>query len=86
MVWYSGKHKKVEHLWKLEGAKERLKLVQADLMEQNSFDNAILGCKGVFHIASPVLNHKSNDPKVRYHNILFLFLSFYETWQLLYDN
>ncbi|XP_004486774.1 tetraketide alpha-pyrone reductase 1 [Cicer arietinum] len=58
-----GKHKKVEHLWKLEGAKERLKLVQADLMEQNSFDNAILGCKGVFHIASPVLNHKSNDPK-----------------------
>lgn len=62
----AGKKKKVEHLWKLEGATERLKLVQADLMEENSFDNAIMGCKGVFHIASPVLNHISDDPKVCY--------------------
>lgn len=60
---HKGKQKKVEHLWKLEGAKERLQLVQADLMEENSFDNAIMGCKGVFHIASPVLKHIS-DPKV----------------------
>ncbi|XP_058774159.1 tetraketide alpha-pyrone reductase 1 [Vicia villosa] len=58
-----GKKKKFEHLLKLEGATERLKLVQADLMEENSFDNAIIGCKGVFHIASPVLNHISDDPK-----------------------
>ncbi|GAU10958.1 hypothetical protein TSUD_112520, partial [Trifolium subterraneum] len=58
-----GKKKKVEHLWKLEGATERLELVQADLMEENSFDNAIMGCKGVFHIASPVLKHISDDPK-----------------------
>jgi len=53
----AGKKQKVEHLWKLEGATESLKLVQADLMEENSFDNAIIGCKGVFHIASPVPNH-----------------------------
>ncbi|WJX74737.1 Tetraketide alpha-pyrone reductase 1 [Trifolium repens] len=58
-----GKKKKVEHLWKLEGATERLELIQADLMEENSFDNAIMGCKGVFHIASPVLNHISDNPK-----------------------
>jgi nucleoside-diphosphate-sugar epimerase len=61
---FAGKKKKVEHLWKLEGATERLELIQADLMEENSFDNAIMGCKGVFHIASPVLNHISDNPKV----------------------
>ncbi|KAK7261786.1 hypothetical protein RIF29_28106 [Crotalaria pallida] len=58
-----GKQKKFEHLWKLEGAKERLQLVQADLMEEGSFDNAIMGCKGVFHIASPVIKPTS-DPKL----------------------
>ena len=61
----TGKPKKFEHLWKLEGAAERLQLVQADLMEEGSFDNAIMGCKGVFHIASPVLKPTS-DPKVWY--------------------
>lgn len=60
----AGKKHKVEHLWKLEGPTERLELVQADLMEQNSFDKAIMGCKAVFHIASPVPNHISNGPKV----------------------
>ncbi|QHO07951.1 Tetraketide alpha-pyrone reductase [Arachis hypogaea] len=54
------KRKKYEHLWSLEGARERLHLVQADLMEEGSFDNAIFGCKGVFHIASPVLKPSSN--------------------------
>ncbi|KAH1145048.1 hypothetical protein AAZX31_15G017900 [Glycine max] len=57
-----GKKKKYEYLWSLEGATERLQLVQADLMEEGSFDNAIMGCKGVFHVASPVLNTIS-DPK-----------------------
>ncbi|XP_074286314.1 tetraketide alpha-pyrone reductase 1 [Silene latifolia] len=50
-----GDDKKLEHLWKFEGAKERLKLVKADLMEEGSFDEAILGCQGVFHTASPVV-------------------------------
>ncbi|CAH9118076.1 unnamed protein product [Cuscuta epithymum] len=50
-----GEEKKVGHLWKLEGAKERLKLVKADLSEEGSFDDAINGCQGVFHTASPVL-------------------------------
>jgi len=60
---HAGKQKKYEYLWSLEGATERLQLVQADLMEEGSFDNAIMGCKGVFHVASPVLSIIS-DPKV----------------------
>ncbi|CAI9104838.1 OLC1v1003609C1 [Oldenlandia corymbosa var. corymbosa] len=55
--------KKVEHLWRLEGAKERLKLVKGDLMEESSFDEAIMGCEGVFHTASPVLGRPSTNPK-----------------------
>ena len=58
-----GNEKKVGHLWSLEGAKERLQLVKADLMEEGSFDDAIMGCHGVFHTASPVLKLTS-DPKV----------------------
>lgn len=57
-----GDHKKVAHLWELEGATDRLQLVKADLMEMGSFDDAVMGCEGVFHIASPVLIAKS-DPK-----------------------
>ncbi|XP_006302493.2 cinnamoyl-CoA reductase 1 [Capsella rubella] len=47
--------KKTKHLLELEGASERLKLFKADLMEEGSFDEAIQGCDGVFHTASPVL-------------------------------
>ncbi|CAI8617142.1 unnamed protein product [Vicia faba] len=45
---------KVGHLLKLDGAKERLQLFKADLLEEGSFDSAIQGCHGVFHTASPV--------------------------------
>ncbi|PQQ11664.1 tetraketide alpha-pyrone reductase 1-like isoform X2 [Prunus yedoensis var. nudiflora] len=57
-----GNQKKLAHLWRLDGARERLRLVKADLMEEGSFDDAILGCHGVFHSASPVLK-PSSDPK-----------------------
>ncbi|EEF38791.1 tetraketide alpha-pyrone reductase 1 [Ricinus communis] len=57
-----GNEKKLAHLWKLEGAKERLQLVKADLMEMGSFDDAIFGCHGVFHTASPVIK-PTTDPK-----------------------
>ncbi|XP_026460479.1 tetraketide alpha-pyrone reductase 1-like [Papaver somniferum] len=57
-----GNFDKVAHLWRLEGAEERLKLVKADLMTENSFDAAISGCEGVFHTASPVLGPKA-DPQ-----------------------
>ncbi|KAG7596420.1 unnamed protein product [Arabidopsis thaliana] len=46
--------KKTEHLLALDGAKERLKLFKADLLEESSFEQAIEGCDAVFHTASPV--------------------------------
>lgn len=46
--------KKVDHLLALDGAKERLHLFNANLLEEGSFDSAIHGCDGVFHTASPV--------------------------------
>ncbi|KAI3446354.1 hypothetical protein Pfo_003019 [Paulownia fortunei] len=48
-----GDDNKVGHLWRLEGARERLHLMRADLMVKGSFDAAIMGCDGVFHTASP---------------------------------
>ncbi|ONK68779.1 uncharacterized protein A4U43_C05F15910 [Asparagus officinalis] len=59
-----GDYKKVAHLWELEGASERLQLVKADLMEMGSFDDAVMGCEGVFHTASPVCEVKSNPDAV----------------------
>ncbi|CAB4268161.1 unnamed protein product [Prunus armeniaca] len=63
--------KKTEHLLALDGAKERLHLFQADLIEEGSFDAAVDGCEGVFHTASPVLFSATNpqaeliDPAVK---------------------
>lgn len=42
----------------LEGAKERLILCKADLLDYESLKEAINGCDGVFHTASPV----TDDP------------------------
>ncbi|KAL6327722.1 hypothetical protein AAG906_024691 [Vitis piasezkii] len=47
--------KKTEHLLALEGAKERLHLFEANLLEEGSFDSVVDGCDGVFHTASPVV-------------------------------
>ncbi|CAN1787786.1 Phenylacetaldehyde reductase [Linum perenne] len=46
---------KTKHLLDLDGAKERLQLFKAELMEERSFDSAIKGCHRVFHTASPVI-------------------------------
>ncbi|KAL8529912.1 hypothetical protein ACS0TY_007109 [Phlomoides rotata] len=46
---------KVVHLKAFDGAKDRLVLFEADLLEDGSFDSAINGCDGVFHTASPVV-------------------------------
>ena len=37
----------------LPGARERLELVEADLLAEGSFDRAAAGCAGVMHAASP---------------------------------
>ena len=63
IVGCAGDTAKTEHLKRLEGAKERLHLFKADLMEEGSFDSAIAGCEGVFHAASPV-NFNVTDPQV----------------------
>eukprot|EP01018_Ginkgo_biloba_P026571 Gb_02542 [translate_table: standard] len=47
-------HGKVAHLLKLPGASEKLKLFKADLNDETAFDDAVNGCEGVFHVASPV--------------------------------
>nr|GMD61774.1 cinnamoyl-CoA reductase 1-like [Ipomoea batatas] len=54
--------KKTEHLLSLEGAKERLHLFKADLLEEGSFDSVVEGCEGVFHTASPFF-HNVTDPQ-----------------------
>ncbi|KAJ1685968.1 hypothetical protein LUZ63_017358 [Rhynchospora breviuscula] len=54
--------KKTVHLRALGGAKERLHLFKANLLEHGSFDAGIEGCDGVFHTASPFY-HNVSDPQ-----------------------
>nr|AUI41113.1 4-hydroxyphenylacetaldehyde reductase 1 [Rhodiola rosea] len=54
--------KKTQHLTALDGAKERLQLYKANLLEQGSFDPIVEGCEGVFHTASPFY-HAVDDPQ-----------------------
>jgi nucleoside-diphosphate-sugar epimerase len=46
------------HLRGLAGAAERLTLCRADLLDGDALRDAIAGCHGVFHTASPV----TDDP------------------------
>ncbi|XP_024022045.1 cinnamoyl-CoA reductase 1-like isoform X2 [Morus notabilis] len=48
--------KKTEHLVSLDGAKERLHLFKANLLEEGSFDPVVDGCECVFHTACPVFS------------------------------
>ncbi|CAD6343689.1 unnamed protein product [Miscanthus lutarioriparius] len=59
-----GNDKKVGHLWNLEGAKERLQLVRADLLEEGSFDDAVMASEGVFHTASPVITKSDSKAEM----------------------
>ncbi|KAL7084536.1 hypothetical protein ACP275_14G229100 [Erythranthe tilingii] len=54
--------KKTQHLLALDGAKERLQLIKANLLEEGSFDSVVDGCDGVFHTASPFY-HGVTDPQ-----------------------
>ena len=55
----------MQHLLELEGAKERLHLIKANLLEEGSFDSAVQGCEGVFHTASPAFLD-AEDPQVQF--------------------
>ncbi|KAL0371098.1 UNVERIFIED_CONTAM: Cinnamoyl-CoA reductase 1 [Sesamum angustifolium] len=57
--------KKAEHLLALEGAKERLHFIKANLLEEGSFDAVVDGCDGVFHTASPAY-FETTDPQQWY--------------------
>ena len=48
-----GNGKAYPELTSLPGADDRLELVQADLLDEGSFDNAVAGCEYVIHTASP---------------------------------
>ncbi|PIN14397.1 Flavonol reductase/cinnamoyl-CoA reductase [Handroanthus impetiginosus] len=61
-VRYPNDPKKTHHLLSLDGAKERLKLFKADLLEEGSFDPIVAGCDGVFHTASPFF-FDAKDPQ-----------------------
>ena len=55
LIYATNDPKKAKHLLALEGAKERLHLFEANLLEEGSFDSVVDGCDGVFHIAYPVV-------------------------------
>nr|CAB3457434.1 unnamed protein product [Digitaria exilis] len=55
--------KKIAHLKRLENAPENLKLFKADLLDYDAMAAAIVGCQGVFHVATPVPSGKITDPQ-----------------------
>jgi uncharacterized protein YbjT (DUF2867 family) len=55
---------KFSYMWDLPGAKERLNIVRADLLEEGSFDAVVEGVDGVFHTKSPVLVPYNESLKV----------------------
>ncbi|KAG5628865.1 hypothetical protein H5410_000582, partial [Solanum commersonii] len=57
--------KKTDHLTSLDGAKERIHLFKASLLEEGSFDAVVDGCEGVFHTASPCYL-EVKDPQLWY--------------------
>ncbi|GAB4835237.1 hypothetical protein Ancab_000146 [Ancistrocladus abbreviatus] len=57
--------KHTDHLLALDKAKERLHLFQANLLEDGSFDSAIDGSQGVFHLASPIVANPK-DPQAEF--------------------
>lgn len=52
--WRAGNEKKVKHLLELPNASTHLSLWKADLTAESSYDSAIQGCQGVFHVATPM--------------------------------
>ncbi|CAN6163429.1 unnamed protein product [Urochloa humidicola] len=52
------------HLMALDGARERLRLFKADMLDYAGVAAAIAGCDGVFHVASPVPAVNPTNPEV----------------------
>ena len=47
----------------LDGAPANLRLIKADMLDYDSVAAAFAGCQGVFHVATPVPEHKIVDPQ-----------------------
>ncbi|KAI4333794.1 hypothetical protein L6164_018556 [Bauhinia variegata] len=61
------------HLLSLWSGSERLRLFKADLQEEGSFDEAVKGCDGVFHVAASMefnVNQKDNIESYVEENII----------------
>lgn len=58
----------------LNGAKERMKIIKADMLDEGSFDAAVDGVDGVFHIASPVLVKYDHNVKASMYKEIVDFL------------
>ncbi|CAO2182474.1 unnamed protein product [Urochloa humidicola] len=52
-----------KHLRALDGAGARLRLFQMDLLDPASIRLPVDGARGVFHLASPVILHRTQDPE-----------------------
>lgn len=48
----------------MEGAEQRLRLFQIDLLDYDSIASAVTGAAGVFHLASPCTVDRVEDPQV----------------------
>jgi nucleoside-diphosphate-sugar epimerase len=73
------------HLKELEGAKERLTLVKVDLLDLNSVKQAVNGCHGVFHTASPVTdNPVSFHFFLNFNSSLFLYSFVYNSLIIIF--
>ncbi|KAK1399262.1 Dihydroflavonol 4-reductase [Heracleum sosnowskyi] len=55
-------NEKVENLLELPNANTNLSLWKADLAEESSYDEAVQGCEGVFHVATPMELLYQDDP------------------------
>jgi nucleoside-diphosphate-sugar epimerase len=54
--------KKIKPLKDLAGEDVgRLELVEADLLKEDTWDNAVKGCRYVMHVASPFPNSQPKD-------------------------
>jgi bifunctional dihydroflavonol 4-reductase/flavanone 4-reductase len=62
-ILLAANQKRTKPLLDLPGASKQLTLWKADLSEPGSFDDAIKGSTGVFHVATP-MDFESKDPEV----------------------
>jgi nucleoside-diphosphate-sugar epimerase len=75
------------HLPALDGAEERLHLFAIDLLDADSLRAAISGTVGVFHLASPCIVDRVQDPQVSvspYHLPFKIFTAFFFSSSFVY--